>query len=88
MPRTPPRNAHAGAVCIPLKPVPSPIAAVKQMRIKPPDKKEIAELKRGDSTASRNLKLIGPWIAMQKPAEIIRRISSKRIRYPGYKETE
>jgi hypothetical protein len=48
-------------------------------RRSPPERKEIAALSTGDSTARRKRALIGPWIEIKKPAKTITRMGRKRI---------
>ena len=53
-------------------------------RIRPPDRKEIAALSTGDSTASRKRALSGPWMEIKKPATTMTRMGRKRIRAVNY----
>jgi hypothetical protein len=48
-------------------------------RRRPPERKEIAALSTGESTAKRKRALIGPWIDTKKPAITMTRMDSKRI---------
>jgi hypothetical protein len=45
----------------------------------PPERKEIAALSTGESTARRRRALIGPWIEIKKPAKTITIMGKKRI---------
>src|ERR1700722_1071205 len=81
-PSAPPKKAHHGAERSPIKPTPVPPkapVAIMHKRRTPPERKEIAALSTGESTARRNRALTGPWIDIQKPAKIITRIGRKRI---------
>jgi hypothetical protein len=46
---------------------------------RPPERKEIAALSTGESTARRKRALIGPWIDIKKPATNMTRMGRKRI---------